>query len=42
MTWTGLTQDLEHLLFMSHLLSISNDKEEVSMQEIWNAPIQIA
>jgi hypothetical protein len=27
MTWPGLTQDVEHLLFMFHLSSMSNDKE---------------
>jgi hypothetical protein len=27
MTWPGLTQDVEHWLFMFHLLSMSNDKE---------------
>jgi hypothetical protein len=27
MTWTGITQDIEHLLFMFHLSSMSNDKE---------------
>jgi hypothetical protein len=27
MTWPGLTQDVEHFLFMFHLSSMSNDKE---------------
>jgi hypothetical protein len=27
MTWPGLTQDVEHGLFMFHLSSMSNDKE---------------
>jgi hypothetical protein len=27
MTWPGLTQDVEHWLFMFHLSSMSNDKE---------------
>jgi hypothetical protein len=27
MTWSGLTQDVEHWLFMFHLSSMSNDKE---------------
>jgi hypothetical protein len=28
MTWPGITQDVEHGLFMFHLSSMSNDKEE--------------
>jgi hypothetical protein len=27
MTWPGLTQDVEHGLFMFHLSSMSNEKE---------------
>jgi hypothetical protein len=27
MTWPGITQDVEHGLFMFHLSSMSNDKE---------------
>jgi hypothetical protein len=27
MTWPGLTQDVEHRLFMLHLSNMSNDKE---------------
>jgi hypothetical protein len=38
MTLPGLTQDAEHGLFMFHLSSLSNDKEEAYMQEIWASP----
>jgi hypothetical protein len=27
MTWTGITQDVEHGMFMIHLSSMSNGKE---------------
>jgi hypothetical protein len=40
MTWSGLTQDGEHGLFMFHLSSMSNDKEGEGTQEIWAAPTQ--
>jgi hypothetical protein len=40
MTWPGLTQDVEHAMFMFHLSSMSNDKEEAYAQEIWAAPTQ--
>jgi hypothetical protein len=40
MTWHGLTQDIEHGMFMFHLSSMSNDKEGANTQEIWAAPTQ--
>jgi hypothetical protein len=40
MTWSGLTQDVEHRLFMLHLSSMSNDKEGACTQEIWPAVTQ--
>jgi hypothetical protein len=33
-TWTVLTQDVEHGLFMFHLSSMSYDKERTKIQEI--------
>jgi hypothetical protein len=40
MTWPGLIQNVEHLLFMFHLSSMSNDKEGAKTQEIWAPFIQ--
>jgi hypothetical protein len=40
MTWPGLTQDVEHELFMFHLSSMSDDKEGSKVQEIWASPTQ--
>jgi hypothetical protein len=40
MTWPGITQDVEHGLFMFHLSSMTNEKEGDCTQEIWAAPTQ--
>jgi hypothetical protein len=40
MTWPGLTDDIEHQMFMFHLSCISNDKEGAIAQEIRAAPTQ--
>jgi hypothetical protein len=40
MTWPGLTQDVEHRLFMFHLSIMSNDKEGEQSQETLAAPTQ--
>jgi hypothetical protein len=40
MTWPGLTQDVEHGLFMFHLSSMSSDKDGAYKKEIWAAPTQ--
>jgi hypothetical protein len=40
MTWPGLTQDVEHGLFIFRLSSMSKDKEGEDTQEIWAAPTQ--
>jgi hypothetical protein len=37
MTWSGLTQDVEHGLVVFHFSSILNDKERENTQEIWIA-----
>jgi hypothetical protein len=37
MTWSGLTQDVEHGLVVFHFSSILNDKERANTQEIWIA-----
>jgi hypothetical protein len=42
MTWPGLTQDVEHGLFMFHLSSISNDKEGAKRKKYGLLPPKIA
>jgi hypothetical protein len=42
MTWAGFTQDVEHILYMFHLSSMSNNKEGANKKEIWVAPTQIS
>jgi hypothetical protein len=40
MKWPGLTQDVEHGLFIFHLSSMSNDKEGIYTKEILVYPTQ--
>jgi hypothetical protein len=42
MTWPGLTQDVEHVLFMFHLSSMSNDKEGAKSKKYGLLPPKIA